>query len=138
MEEWLVAPGIVEAIVQHARREAPNECCGLLIGQPDSVERIVETPNAAETARTRYLVDPRAHFAVIRELRGTAREIVGAYHSHVATPAVPSRADLERAWTQQFLYVIVSLMDEARPEVRAFRIAEGRGLPVSLATGSRP
>ena len=125
-------------MVGHARRDAPNECCGLLIGGPGFIERIVETRNTAENARARYLVDPRAHFAVIRELRGTAREIVGAYHSHVASPAVPSQADIERAWAQQFLYLIVSLMDEARPDVRAFRIAEGRGVPVNLATGSRP
>ncbi len=138
MEQWLIAHGLVEAIVAHARREAPNECCGLLVGQAQCIERRVETRNAAHTPRTRYLVDPRQHFALIRELRGTAREIVGAYHSHVASPAVPSQADIERAWAAPFLYVIVSLRDGARPDVRGFRLADGRCVPVALVTGSRP
>lgn len=138
VEQWLIAPGLVEAIVAHARREAPKECCGLLVGQGRSIERIVETGNAAEMPGTRYLVDPRAHFAVIRELRTTTREIVGAYHSHLASPARPSPADIERAWTAEFLYVIVSLMNDLRPDVRAFRIARSRAVAVELATGRRP
>jgi proteasome lid subunit RPN8/RPN11 len=138
VEQWRIPAAVVDSMIAHARREAPNECCGLLVGRERVIERSVETHNAADTPRTRYLVDPRAHFALLRELRGTTRALVGAYHSHVSSPSQPSQADIERAWTAEFLYVIVSLIDEARPDVRAFRVAGRAWVPVELATGSRP
>jgi proteasome lid subunit RPN8/RPN11 len=128
-----IAAGVLDDIVAHARRDAPNECCGLLVGAGD----LVPTRNAAASP-TRYLVDPSEHFALIRELRGTAHDIVGAYHSHPASAAVPSPTDIAGAWSADFLYVIVSLEHEARPDVRAFLIGNGNGVPVDLLTGSRP
>jgi [CysO sulfur-carrier protein]-S-L-cysteine hydrolase len=134
VERYQITAAIVDAIVAHARREAPHECCGLLVGQGNAIERMVPTRNAAATPATRYLVDPEQHFAVIRELRGTAHDIVGAYHSHVSSPAAPSQTDIAQAWTAQFLYVIVSLLDEARPDVRAFSIDGGNFVSVELIT----
>ena len=137
MRAFRIAAAVLDDIVAHARREAPNECCGLLVGAGDLVERAVPTRNAAASP-TRYLVDPSEHFALIRELRGTAHDIVGAYHSHPASAAVPSPTDIAGAWSADFLYVIVSLEHEARPDVRAFLIGNGNGVPVDLLTGSRP
>jgi proteasome lid subunit RPN8/RPN11 len=128
---------VLEAIVDHARREAPNECCGLLVGAGNAVDRAVPTRNAAQS-RTRYLVDPSDHFALIRELRGTAHDIIGAYHSHPSSPAIPSPTDIAGAWGADFLYVIVSLKNEARPDVRAFMIGSGNYRPVDLITDNRP
>jgi proteasome lid subunit RPN8/RPN11 len=137
VETLRIAAAVLEAIVAHARREAPNECCGLLIGVGNVVDRAVPTRNAA-ASRTRYLVDPSEHFALIRELRGTAHDIIGAYHSHPASPAVPSPTDIAGAWSADFLHVIVSLENEARPDVRAFMIGNGNYSPVQLLTDSRP
>ena len=124
---------VLDAIVDHAKREAPYECCGLLVGPGGRIERAVATRNAVSSP-TRYLVDPMEHFALIRELRGTGQDIVGAYHSHPASPAVPSPSDVNEAWDAEFLYVIVSLEDEARPDVRAFRIANGHYMAVEVIT----
>jgi proteasome lid subunit RPN8/RPN11 len=132
-----IAAAALEAIVAHARRDAPNECCGLLVGAGNVVDRAVPTRNAAES-RTRYLVDPSEHFALIRALRGTAHDIIGAYHSHPASPAIPSPTDIASAWGVDFLYVIVSLENEARHDVRAFMIGNGNYIPVGLITDSRP
>jgi proteasome lid subunit RPN8/RPN11 len=132
-----IAASVVGAIVEHARQEAPNECCGLLVGRTGTIERAVATRNAA-ASRSKYLVDPSEHFALIRELRGTGHDIVGAYHSHPASAALPSPTDIAEAWNAEFLYLIVSLENEARPDVRAFRIAEGGYVPVDLTTERRP
>ena len=132
-----IAAAVLEAIVEHARREAPNECCGLLVGAGNVVDRAVPTRNATQS-RTEYLVEPSEHFALIRELRGTAHDIIGAYHSHPASPAIPSPTDIARAWGVDFLYVIVSLEIEARPDVRAFMIGNGNYSPVGVITDSRP
>ena len=132
-----IAAPLIEAVIEQARREAPLECCGLLVGHGDTVERVVPMRNAA-CSRTRYLVDPAEHFALIRELRGTGREIVGAYHSHPASAAIPSPTDIAEAWEADFVYVIVSLENEARPDVRAFRIAGGECVPVDVTSECRP
>jgi proteasome lid subunit RPN8/RPN11 len=138
VERCQISTHALDAIVAHARREAPHECCGVLVGQGSVVERAVPTRNTAASPATRYLVDPEQHFAVIRELRGTEHEIVGAYHSHPSSPAIPSPADIAQAWTADFLYVIVSLMREARPDVRAFRIGGGTYEPMELTIDIRP
>ena len=129
---YMTAP-VLEAIVAHARRDAPNECCGLLVGTGDRIDEAVATTNELASP-TRYRVDPREHFALIRRLRGTARTIVGAYHSHPASPAAPSPADLAEAHGGDFLYVIVSLRNPATPEVRCYRISSEQSEEITLVT----
>ena len=124
-------------MLAHAREAAPRECCGLLVGTPDQVTRTVRARNL-ESGVTRFLVDPHDHFEAIRSARAEGKEVVGAYHSHPATPPVPSEVDRAQAFGgSDFLYVIVSLVNE---EVRAYRCDEGGfvSLPVSLTPRPRP
>ncbi len=127
-----ISQAALDAIVAHARQEAPNECCGLLVGKGPVVEQAVATRNDAESPRTRYRVNPADHFAAIRRLRGTGRQIVGAYHSHPATEPAPSPTDLAEAWPAPFIYLIVSLKGQARPDARAYRMVDGNLIPVTL------
>jgi proteasome lid subunit RPN8/RPN11 len=124
----------IDSIVGHARRDAPNECCGLLLGQGMRVERAVATHNDAEAPRRRYRINAADHFALIRDVRGTDRQIVGSYHSHVHTRATPSPTDIAEAWPPPFIYLIVSLKDPARPDIRAYFIEEGKPLPLNVVT----
>lgn len=126
----------VDSIVAHATSEAPRECCGLLVGKGDLVERAVATRNEDDSPLTRYRVDAADHFAVIRGLRGSDRAILGAYHSHPFTAATPSPTDLAEAWPAPFVYLIVSLRYQGRPDVRAFQVAEGKPIPVTLLLNS--
>jgi proteasome lid subunit RPN8/RPN11 len=81
---------------------------GFSIPLPDvlTIEEAVPTRNAS-TQPTRYLVEPEDHFRVLRDARSRGLDIVGAYHSHVITPPVPSETDLAEAHPH-FLYVIAS------------------------------
>ena len=120
---------VVAELLAHAREEAPRECCGLLVGTPDSVVRSVRARNLAEE-RTRYLVDPHDHFRAIRAARADRLEVVGAYHSHPATAPVPSPTDVnEAANGSDFLYVIVSLLND---DVRAYRIDGGAAVACTV------
>jgi proteasome lid subunit RPN8/RPN11 len=125
-----ISPAVLAALIAHARREAPNECCGFLIGGPTSIDESVPTVNLAASP-TRFRVDPAAHIALNRRLRGSSRSILGAYHSHPGSPAEPSPTDLREAHYPEFVYVIVSLAGE-REDVRAYRIANARATPVEL------
>jgi proteasome lid subunit RPN8/RPN11 len=123
--------GVLAAMIEHARREAPLECCGLLLGTPGWIEECVPTRNA-RASETAYLIDPAEHFAVVKRVRGSGRDILGAYHSHPRSPAVPSPTDREEAHYEEFLYVIISLADPAFPDVRGYRLNGGNFVPAVL------
>ena len=103
-----VTESVLEALAAHARADAPNECCGLLVGSDDT---IVDTRAARNlrASRTRYLIDPRDHFRALRDAREAGLAVIGAYHSHPASPAEPSETDVREATCPGFVYVIVSL-----------------------------
>ena len=79
-----------------------------------------------------YEIDPAQHFAAIKRTRQTGRTILGGYHSHPRSPAVPSPTDLAYAHTE-LLYVIVSLR-EALPDIRAYRLVDGCFASVPFTT----
>ena len=113
---------VLDAIVAHARAEAPYECCGLLIGSASEVEASYPVDNIRRSP-VRFEVDPAGHFAAIREARSSGRAVVGAYHSHPASPAIPSETDIRDAQDPEFLHAIVSLIDPST--VRAYFIDRG-------------
>jgi proteasome lid subunit RPN8/RPN11 len=128
-----VLPRVVrEAMVEHARRERPLECCGLLVGWNGSILEAVPMTNIAASP-TRFRVDDREHIALRRILRQRVplQQIVGVYHSHPAGPARPSETDVAEAYYPDWLYVIVGLAGE-RAQVRGFALDEGRMRPVRL------
>jgi len=114
---------IVEAIVAQARAAAPAECCGVLIGGGAEVTEAFPTRNAADRS-TRFLIDPRDHFAAIRAARAQQLEVVGYYHSHPHSPPRPSETDVAEANYPDHLSLIVSLASDP-PELRLYRF-DGR------------
>jgi proteasome lid subunit RPN8/RPN11 len=120
----------VDAIVDHARRDAPLECCGLLIGSPDLVEETWCAPNTRNSP-VAFLIDPAAHFAAIHRARAAGLHLIGAYHSHPQSPAVPSATDIRESNDPELLHVIVSLA-EPEPVMRAYRIRDEGIIEVTL------
>jgi proteasome lid subunit RPN8/RPN11 len=124
---------VLDAIMAHARAESPNECCGLLLGRASAIVAAHRARNEL-TSPARYRIRPEDHFAAIRAARRQGLEVVGAYHSHPASPPVPSRTDLDEALDAPFVYLIAGR--EARDEhaVRAWRLSKGNFVPVPLVT----
>src|SRR5437867_1361039 len=88
------------AIVAHARRDAPNECCGLLVGRAGKILEAIPTSNGASEPATRYEISPIDYFAQIRrcrrinEAQSESFAVVGAYHSHPRGGPEPSETDI--------------------------------------------
>lgn len=123
----LITREAIADMLAHARAEAPRECCGLLAGKGDSIVRSVRARNLDAKA-TRYLIDPEDHFAAIRAARADGLDVVGAYHSHPSSAAVPSATDIAEANSgSDFLYVIVSLVSD---DVQLYRIAQGEVISI--------
>lgn len=121
---------VIDAIVEHARREFPRECCGLLIGSDDLItdSRAARNTRDSEVA---FLVDPADHFAAIRAARARGQSVVGAYHSHPRSPAQPSPTDIREADDPSFLHVIVSLA-KTEPDLGGFLIRSGTAEAIPL------
>jgi proteasome lid subunit RPN8/RPN11 len=122
---------VIDDVVAHARTEAPNECCGLLAGSIELIDQSIPAHNV-KASPTAYLVDPADHFAAIRRLRAEGRAIIGAYHSHPRSEAVPSEADVSEAHYPEFVYLIVSLANPDAPDLRAYEIKDGNFTPIGL------
>jgi proteasome lid subunit RPN8/RPN11 len=120
-----IRQAVVDSVSAHAREAAPLECCGLLLGRPDIIERAHRAANLRRSA-VRYLVDPADHFAALRAAREIGMDVIGAYHSHPRSEARPSPTDLAEAVGGEFIYLIVSLANEKNgTALRAYHLFEG-------------
>lgn len=109
----------IDEIRAHGVRDYPYECCGLLLGRFEDGSKVVKETypisNAREESakRNRFLIEPAELMRGERYARDHDLEVVGFYHSHPDSPAVPSQYDLEHAWPT-YSYIIVSTRaDEA-------------------------
>jgi proteasome lid subunit RPN8/RPN11 len=129
-----VAARALDEMIAAARAAKPSECCGVLLGTPGEIIEAVPTRNLADDPN-RFLIDPNGHIDALREGRRRGLEIVGFYHSHPHSPAVPSATDLADASYSGHLYAIVSLV--AGPaEVRIYRFDSGSFVAVPMVTVS--
>jgi [CysO sulfur-carrier protein]-S-L-cysteine hydrolase len=116
---------LVDAIVAHARRDHPDEACGVIAGPEgsDRPERFIPMLNAARSP-TFYEFDSADLLKLYREMDANDEVPVVIYHSHTATEAYPSRTDVSYASEPDAHYVLVSTRDET-DEFRSYRIVEG-------------
>lgn len=115
-----------DAIVAHARRDHPDEACGVVTGPAgsDRPERFQPMVNAARSP-TFYEFDSHDLLRLYREIDDRDEDIVVIYHSHSATEAYPSRTDIKLAQEPGAHYVLVSTRDPEAEEFRSFRIVDG-------------
>ncbi|HWX99307.1 MAG TPA: M67 family metallopeptidase [Mycobacterium sp.] len=117
---------LVEAMVTHARRDHPDEACGVLAGPEgsDRPERHIPMVNA-ERSPTFYRFDAQEQLKVWRAMDDADEVPVVIYHSHTATEAYPSRTDVKLAAEPDAHYVLVSTRYPDRHELRSYRIVDG-------------
>jgi proteasome lid subunit RPN8/RPN11 len=127
-----ISRAVLDTVVAHARAEAPRECCGLLIGRAAAVTEAIAARNIA-AGETRFRVDPQDHIRALRAARQRGFEILGFYHSHPQTPAIPSETDRAEASYPDHLYLIVSLAG-GPADTRLFRLVDGNFLEVRFVT----
>jgi proteasome lid subunit RPN8/RPN11 len=113
----VIPPEIRAELAAHARDDAPNEACGLIVLRDGRAERYVRGRNTlASPYRFELDVDPDTWF-----LEDEGFELA-VFHSHPETAPRPSRTDIENVglWAGK-PYVIYSL---ARDELAAWTIGD--------------
>lgn len=131
------------AMIAHVRAAAPNEGCGMLGGTDGTVRQVFPARNAAASP-IRYTIHPADLLRIVRTVEYERDwQIVGIFHSHVASPAYPSATDVAEAefdigggeLAERYpgaVHVIISLANPAAPDVRGFTIRQGEIREVPL------
>ena len=121
-----IEQAILDAIVAHARRDHPDEACGVVAGPVGSDKPVRHIPmDNAERSTTFYRFDSKEQFRVWTEMDDRDEEPVVIYHSHTATEAYPSRTDISYAGEPNAHYLLVSTREPEQTEIRSFRILDG-------------
>ena len=116
---------IRDAIVAHARRDHPDEACGVVAGPSyDDPTRFVPMLNAARSP-TFYEFDSIDLLKLYREMDDRDEVPAVIYHSHTATEAYPSRTDISLAQEPEAHYVLVSTREPDEVEFRSYRVVDG-------------
>lgn len=126
----VLAPGLLELTIKHAKEKYPQEACGLLVGR-GAADRFIPMENTLASS-TAFEMDPAKLISTLRDLRGAGEELVAIYHSHPRGPARPSKSDIERAYYPEAAHLIISLADPERPQAAAFRIIDGEVLEIDV------
>jgi len=133
-----VSADLLQAIVEHARVEDPNEACGLIIGDRPAAEggRALRFEPARNKAVSpyRYEIHPDDLLRLTLETEDADETFWAIVHSHVRSPAYPSPTDLGLAFYPDALYLLVSLANP-EPSFGAYRIVGGSIHPVELMVG---
>jgi proteasome lid subunit RPN8/RPN11 len=114
---------LFEEVIEHAREDMPNECCGIVASDDGAAVKVFRATNA-EASPARYSLDPREQYRITMDIEEQGWDLGAIYHSHTRSEAYPSQTDVNLAFYPDALYVIVSVRDPDHPEVRAFRIAD--------------
>jgi proteasome lid subunit RPN8/RPN11 len=122
---------ILETMIAQAEAGAPGEVCGLLAGQ-DRIVREIHRGAAGEGGIGHYseLLDEQCPTA--KEIGAAGLEVLAVYQSHPTATAWPSEGDIHRASKPGVVYLVLSLLQPWRPELRGFRIHNGEVLEVPI------
>lgn len=115
---------MVDQVLAHARRDHPDECCGLIAASDGVPTRLFEMTNA-ERSPTGFVFDSKQWLGVYRELDDADEEPLVVYHSHTATEAYPSRTDIRWSATAGFAHWLLVSTRSDDDEVRSFTIEDG-------------
>jgi proteasome lid subunit RPN8/RPN11 len=130
-----IAPELFDAIVSHAERDAPNECCGMVAVRDGAAVAVHEATNTAASP-FRFEVDGMELHRTLTGIEDEGLDLGAIYHSHTRSEPYPSQTDLNFAANWPGVeWIIVGLAKGAEPVVRSYVIEDGviREVPVERA-----
>ena len=109
----------------------PNEAGGFLLGRMRAgdiaIQEIMQVENTfAEAEQThRYAMTPQDWMRLEDEADERGLSLVGYYHSHPDSPAIPSEYDREHA-LPNFVYIITAVMMARATDMQVWRLRPDR------------
>jgi proteasome lid subunit RPN8/RPN11 len=116
---------LLDRIVAHARRDFPNECCGM-IGMRDGTAVAVHEATNVAASPLRFEVDGLEVHRTIETIEADGAEMGAIYHSHTRSDPYPSQTDVNfaRGWPGVEWLIVGVPRDGADPTVRSYRIGD--------------
>lgn len=119
-----IPQNVIEELIEQARKDAPNETCGYLLGKDGDVTENYWMENIDHSPE-HFTFAPKDQFAALRYARSKGLRILANWHSHPVSPSRPSQEDLRLANDPTIRYAILSLLDGV-PKLNSFRILNGQ------------
>ena len=113
----------INQMIDHAKAEYPYECCGMIAGKDERVDKIVTMKNELRSS-VEYSMDDAQIKSEIEKLDDEGHDLIGGYHSHPTTKAYPSNVDISKAIFPEIDYIIISLLDKDNPEMKNHKIKD--------------
>ena len=123
-DKFYIPKDIFDELISHCKDAFPNEACGILAGKENKASKIYKMTNI-EKSPVSYFMDSKEQFKVMKDIRENNLEMVAIFHSHPSSPAYPSNKDLNLAFYEDSIYIIVSLI-EKEPAVKGYLMREGK------------
>jgi len=117
----LIRPTVYQIMLAHTQAAFPLEACGLLAGQDNSVSHIYFIENILHSP-VAFEMDAQQQIEVMLNSEALDLNLLAAYHSHPQGPQSPSETDIAKAYYPEMIQIIISLLDQSSPSVRAFTI----------------
>jgi [CysO sulfur-carrier protein]-S-L-cysteine hydrolase len=129
-----IAPELYDEMIEHARAEAPNECCGMVAARDGEAVKVYRARNAAASP-LRYEIDGAEQYRIQMEIDDAGLELGAIYHSHTRTAPYPSQTDINLAFYPDAVYLIIGVADPDQPELRGYTIRDGTVAAAELDVG---
>jgi len=126
---------IYDDLIQHAKEGFPLEVCGILGGNGNTVSANYRMTNT-DASNEHFMMDPKEQFSVVKDLRAKGLSMLAIYHSHPETPARPSEEDIKLALTPDVSYIIISLVDPDKADMKSFKISNGNVIAEEIAVSA--
>jgi proteasome lid subunit RPN8/RPN11 len=120
----IMSTEIKQQLIQHAKDELPNECCGYVTGFESTLKTVYQMTNV-DASPVHFNFDPKEQFQVVKSARLNKEQPIVVYHSHPKSEAVLSDEDLRLLNDPNMVYVIISL-EKNEPELKAYQIVDAQ------------
>lgn len=120
-----------QTIFQQMESTYPNEGGGFLLGKVSGadvvIEDVIQIENVFETEEQyhRYAMTPQNWAKMEDEADERGLTLVGYYHSHPDSPAIPSEYDRVHA-LPNFVYIITQVQDQQAVDMRVWQLQNSR------------
>jgi proteasome lid subunit RPN8/RPN11 len=120
-----LAQNLYDEMLEQARAEAPNECCGMIATRDGEAVTVYAAENAAASPPYAYEIDSADLYRIQMAIDDAGLDLGAIYHSHPRSEPVPSQTDINLAFYPDTVYIIIGLKG-GEPDVRAFTIRDGQ------------
>jgi proteasome lid subunit RPN8/RPN11 len=117
-----IEAALLERILAHARRDFPNECCGVVAVRDGRAVAVYEATNV-QASPLRFQVDPLEVLRIDNAIEAEGNTLGAIYHSHTRSEPYPSQTDIGFAESWPGVeWLIVGLRRDEDPTIRSYLI----------------